>query len=172
MSLSAFASITTIVLDVDGVLTDGNLWLMPNGEMVRCMNVKDGYALQLAVKKGYRVVVISGGISQLVEERLQKLGITDVFMGVHDKPNILRNYMTANRLQPTELLFMGDDLPDLDAMRMVGLACCPADACPQIQAVSQYISAKKGGEGCVRDVLEKVMTLRGHWQHQADVSSK
>ena len=172
MSLAAFAQITTFVFDVDGVLTDGTVWLMGDGEMVRRMNIKDGYALQLAVKKGYNVVIISGGKSQPVVERLQKLGVKNVHMGVEDKRAVLANYMAAHQLDAKQILFMGDDIPDMAAMQLSELPCCPADACAQVKAISAYVSACAGGMGCVRDVIEKVMTLRGHWLHTSDVASK
>ena len=170
--LALFEHITTFVFDVDGVLTDGTLFLFPGGEMVRRMNIKDGYALQLAVKKGYRVVIISGGFSELVKERLQKLGIKDVYMAVHDKLAVLQEYMHANNLRKEEVLFMGDDMPDIEVMEACGLPCCPADACTEVKEISAYISPFNGGTGCGRDVMEKVMKLRGDWVHTNAVSSK
>ena len=161
--LELFKPITTFVFDVDGVLTDGSLIVMPGGAMVRRMNIKDGYALQLAVKKGYNVVIISGGNSPEVEERLNKLGIAQVFMRVEDKKLLLQQLLEKNNLKQSEVLFMGDDLPDLDAMNYAGLCCCPADASEDIKHTAKYISPVKGGEGCARDVIEKVMKLRGNW---------
>lgn len=170
--MTFFRPITTFVFDVDGVLTDGTLFLLPGGEMVRRMNIKDGYALQLAVKKGYRVVIISGGVSELVKERLQKLGVSEVFMGVHDKRLVLQEYMQRHHLAPAQVLFMGDDIPDLEVMMEAGLPCCPADACTEIKEISRYISPIAGGFGCARDVIEKVMKLRGDWQHTVEVVSR
>jgi 3-deoxy-D-manno-octulosonate 8-phosphate phosphatase (KDO 8-P phosphatase) len=169
---SHFNRISCFVFDVDGVLTDGSLFLFPGGEMVRRMNIKDGYALQLAVKRGYKVVIISGGFSELVRERLGKLGISDVFMAVHDKKQVLLDYMNQNGLQGEQVLFMGDDIPDVEVMQMVGLPCCPADACIEIKAISKYISPLAGGTGCGRDVIEKVMKLHGKWMHSNEVVSK
>ena len=170
--LQLLNSITTFVFDVDGVLTDGSLFLFPGGEMVRRMNIKDGYALQLAIKKGYHVVIISGGFSELVKERLEKLGVSQVFMSVHDKKLILEEYMSAHGLTKEQILFMGDDIPDLEVMGAVGLACCPNDACIEIKELSKYISPLKGGMGCGRDVIEKVMKLQGSWQHTKAVVSR
>jgi 3-deoxy-D-manno-octulosonate 8-phosphate phosphatase (KDO 8-P phosphatase) len=169
MSLLAnFTPIQLFVLDVDGVLTDGSLLVFGNGEMVRRMNIKDGYALQLAIKRGYQVLVISGGQSEAVRERLVKLGVTEVHMNVQNKSEILMRYVTSQQLAWSQVLYMGDDIPDLKTMQMVGLACCPADAVPEIKAIAHYISPIKGGEGCVRDVIEKVLKLNQHWAADDD----
>jgi 3-deoxy-D-manno-octulosonate 8-phosphate phosphatase (KDO 8-P phosphatase) len=170
--LHLFNTINTFVFDVDGVLTDGTLFLFPGGEMVRRMNIKDGYALQLAIKKGYDVVIISGGFSELVKERLEKLGISKVFMSVHDKKQVSLDYMAENALTKEQVLFMGDDIPDLEVMEMAGVACCPFDACVEIKEISHYISPLNGGMGCGRDVIEKVMKLQGTWQHTRAVVSR
>ncbi len=170
--LSLFRSVTTFVFDMDGVLTDGSLWVMPADVWVRRMNIKDGYALQLAVKKGYRVIVISGSNSDEVKQRLQKLGITDVFMKVENKVELLTGYMKQHSLQQQEVLCMGDDIPDLEMMQIAGLSTCPADAVQEIKAISQYISHIKGGEGCARDVIEKALKLRGDWNNDTSVPSK
>jgi len=164
--------ITTFVFDVDGVLTDGTILVLENGLQARRMSIRDGYALQLAAKKGYRVVVISGAAASPVVDRLNRLGIMEVHMGVGDKKVLLEEYVTAKGLQREELLFMGDDMPDLDAMRFAGLAACPADAIAEIKEISSHVSPVKGGEGCVREIIEKIMKLRGHWQHSEEVSSR
>lgn len=170
--LSLFKPIRAFVFDVDGVLTDGTLFLMPGGEMVRRMNIKDGYALQLAVKKGYHVVIISGGTSELVRERLNKLGISEVNMQVHNKWEVLQQFMQKNQLTSDEVLYMGDDIPDYDVMQHCGLPCAPADACAEIKAISKFISTAKGGEGCAREVIEKVLKLNNHWHHSNDLLSR
>jgi len=170
--LELFKPITTFVFDVDGVLTDGNLLVMPGGAMVRRMNIKDGYALQFAVKRGYNVIVISGGSSPEVKERLNKLGVVNVWMQVTDKKIILENFMRQNNLLQNEILFMGDDIPDYDVMNYVGLPCCPADAAVEIKQISKYISPLQGGVGCARDVIEKVMKLRGDWTKDTHVKSQ
>ena len=170
--LAAFKPIKLFVLDVDGVLTDGNLLILNDGQMARRMNIKDGYALQLAVKMGYRILVISGGESEAVKNRLVKLGITEVFMNALNKSNILVEYVNRHQLQWAEVLYMGDDIPDLHAMKLAGLACCPSDSVPEIKVISQYISSLKGGEGCVRDVIEKVLKLNDHWNVDETITSK
>jgi 3-deoxy-D-manno-octulosonate 8-phosphate phosphatase (KDO 8-P phosphatase) len=170
--LEKFKHITTFVFDVDGVLTDSSVLLLPNGIMARRMNIKDGYALQLAVKRGYRVLVISGGNSPEVKERLLKLGVTDVWMEITNKASILHNYMQKEGLDKASVLFMGDDIPDLEAIQLAGLACCPADAVQEIREKCLYISHQKGGEGCVRDVMEKVMKLRGDWGEDTSVRAQ
>lgn len=169
--LELFKSVTTFVFDVDGVLTDGTLTILPAGVMARKMNVKDGYALQLAIKKGYKIVIISGGNSPEVTDRLNKLGVAAVFMKVTDKLEVLKNYMQQNNLLWHELLYMGDDIPDTEVMKKVGLACCPLDAVQEIKEISAYISLVNGGFGCVRDVIEKVMKLRGNWSEDTKITS-
>lgn len=170
--LAEFKHIKAFVLDVDGVLTDGSLFLPDDGEWVRRMHIRDGYALQLAVKKGYYVLVISGSHSTPVKMRLEKLGITDVFMNVLDKKKIMDQFISTNKLETKNVLFMGDDIPDLEAMLASGLPCCPADAAHEIKEVSHYISPVHGGSGCVRDVIEKVLKLNGDWQHHEAITSK
>ena len=170
--LEQFKQITTFVFDVDGVLTDGTLFVFGDGQFVRRMHIKDGFALQLAVKKGYRVVVISGGTSDAVTDRLHRLGIKDVFMQVTDKKNRLADYVQQHNLQWSEILFMGDDIPDYEVMTAVALPCAPADAATEIKQVARYISLLPGGQGCVREVIEKVLKLNDHWELHTDVRSK
>jgi 3-deoxy-D-manno-octulosonate 8-phosphate phosphatase (KDO 8-P phosphatase) len=170
--LSLFKNITTFVLDVDGVLTNGMLLVLNDGQMARQMNIKDGYALQLAVKKGYRVLVISGGASEAVKERLTKLGVAEVHMQVTNKKELLQQYMQQHQLVKEEVLFMGDDIPDYQPMQLVGLPCCPADAAMEIRQISRYVSPHAGGAGCVRDVMEKVLKLNGHWDLDTDVAAR
>jgi 3-deoxy-D-manno-octulosonate 8-phosphate phosphatase (KDO 8-P phosphatase) len=170
--LHQFKNINNIVLDVDGVLTDGTLLIMPGGLMVRRMNIKDGYALQLAVKKGYHIAVISGGDSPEVKDRLQKLGITDVYMKVQDKLSVLQEYLLLNGLDAANTAYMGDDMPDYDVMKEVGLPTCPADAAVEIKTLSAYVSPLNGGAGCVRDVIEKIMRVRGDWSEDTTVRAQ
>jgi 3-deoxy-D-manno-octulosonate 8-phosphate phosphatase (KDO 8-P phosphatase) len=170
--LELFIHISTFVFDVDGVLTDGNLFVLPDGLMARRMNIKDGYALQLAIKKGYRVLIISGGNSPEVKDRLHKLGINDIWMQTEDKSAVLRRYMEEQAITKKSILFMGDDIPDLQAMQLTGLPCCPADAVQEVKANSLYISPVKGGEGCARDVIEKVMKLQGKWGEDNTVRAR
>lgn len=170
--LDSFKHITTFVFDVDGVLTNGTLILLPNGVMARSMNIKDGYALQLAIKKGYRVLVISGGDSPEVVERLNKLGVSEVWMKVKDKKSLLDKYLKEHAIDNKAVLYMGDDIPDLSVMQSAGLACCPADAVQEIKDLSIYISHLSGGVGCVRDVIEKVLKLRGDWNDDTNIQAK
>lgn len=170
--LAAFKPIRLFVLDVDGVLTDGSLLLLNDGQMVRRMNIKDGYALQLAVKKGYHLLVISGGNSEAVKLRLEKLGVSNVFMGVLNKKEVLQQYMQEHNISRQEVLYMGDDMPDIGVMQMAGLPCCPADAVAEIRDISSYISPLKGGDGCVRDIIEKVLKLNAHWNDDGNTPSK
>lgn len=156
-------NITTFVFDYDGVFTDGTVILTENGEQLRTANVKDGYALQLARKNGYRIAVISGGTSESIRHRMYKLKIMDVFIKVDHKINVYRDFLKQNGLTRDEVLFMGDDIPDLQIIQEAGVAVCPADAAEEIKALSHYISPLKGGEGCVRDILEQVMKVQGKW---------
>lgn len=170
--LEKFKTIKTFVFDVDGVLTDGSLLVLDDGQQARTMNIKDGYALQLAVKKGYRVVVISGGTSDAVKMRLEKLGVKDCFLKVDNKKEKLIEYVATYGLKWEEILFMGDDIPDYTSMQLTGLPCCPADAAQEIKQVSHYISPIAGGKGCARDVIEKVLKLNGHWDLDTTVASR
>jgi 3-deoxy-D-manno-octulosonate 8-phosphate phosphatase (KDO 8-P phosphatase) len=173
MSLLAhFKAITTFIFDMDGVLTDGTLLILDNGQFIRRMNIKDGYALQLAIRKGYRVAVISGSTSDPVVIRLGKLGITDVFMGVKNKTEIFQQYLAQHGIQPAQVLYMGDDIPDLAVMKLAGMPCAPADAVTEIRQAARYISHSPGGMGCVRDVIERVMKLNDQWDLHTDVASK
>ena len=170
--LELFKPITAFVFDVDGVLTDGSLLILPGGVMARKMNIKDGYALQLAVKKGYHVVVISGAYSQEVYERMNYLGIKHIFMRVEDKRACMEDYIKQNGLTAVQVLFMGDDVPDIDAMQLAGLACCPADAATEVKSIAHYISPVNGGYGCARDVIEKVLKLNGNWLNDKHVRAQ
>ena len=170
--LKLFKPIKTFVFDVDGVLATDILVILQGGDMARNMNSKDGYALQLAVKKGYGVVIISGGSSEPVRQRLERLGVRHVFLGIHDKKEKLLAHAQENGLKLEEILYMGDDIPDYVVMSMVGLPCCPADAVNEIKQISKYISPITGGKGCGRDVIEKVLKLNGHWDLDTTVASK
>ncbi len=162
--LELFAPIRTFVFDVDGVLTDGTLLATEDGHMLRRMNIKDGFAMQLAMKKGYKIWVISGGKSEAVRIRLNRLGIMDVHIGIETKKELLLEIAEESKTPFESILYMGDDIPDYAAMQLCGLPCCPADAVTEIKSVSKYISPKNGGEGCVRDVVEKVLKLNGDWE--------
>lgn len=157
------SSITTFIFDYDGVLTDGKVLVINQNEQLRSSNVKDGYALQYAIKKGYRICIISGGKSESMTQRMNGLGITDVFLGVERKIENFDKYLKDNNLKKEQVLYMGDDIPDYEIMTNVGVATCPSDAAVEIKAVADYISDAKGGEGCVRDIIEQVLKLHNNW---------
>ncbi len=156
-------NITTFVFDYDGVLTNGIVLVTNEGNQLRTANVKDGYALQLAVKKGFRIAIISGGNSESMRRRFDGLGITDVFLGVENKRKLFEEYTQKNNIQQQEILFMGDDIPDFELMQLVGVPTCPADAAEEIKNQAVYISAYKGGEGCVRDIIEQTLKVQEKW---------
>jgi 3-deoxy-D-manno-octulosonate 8-phosphate phosphatase (KDO 8-P phosphatase) len=156
--------ISCFVLDVDGVLTNGSLILVPGGEQARTMHIRDGYAIQHAIKSGYRILILSGGKSEEVRTRLKGLGVRDIEMNCDDKLNALIDYMSENDLKKEEILYIGDDMPDLPAMKTCGMAVCPHDAAQEIQKICHYISPYRGGEGCVRDVIEQALKVQGKWQ--------
>ncbi|GGG99927.1 3-deoxy-D-manno-octulosonate 8-phosphate phosphatase [Polaribacter pacificus] len=162
------AQIDTLIFDVDGVLTNGIVTVFPNGELVRHMNIKDGYALKSAVVAGLRVCIISGGTNEGVRTRLEKLGITDIYLGAHNKIKQYQELVTKYKLDAANVIYMGDDIPDVPVMKLVGLPCCPNDAAPEVQQISKYISDKKGGEGCARDVIEQVLKVQGKWDGNFD----
>lgn len=161
--LASLKKITCFIFDVDGVLTNGDVIVMPNGVLVRKMNIKDGYALQLAIKKGYQVWVISGGHSNEVEERLHNLGVKEVHMRIKDKRSQIQELSILHNVPLDEMMFMGDDMPDYEAMSIVGLAACPKDAAVDIKSMAAYIALANGGEGCAREVIEKVLKLNDQW---------
>nr|WP_315158085.1 HAD-IIIA family hydrolase [uncultured Flavobacterium sp.] len=160
--------ITTFIFDVDGVLTDGSVFVSNEGEMLRTMNIRDGYALKAAVESGYHVCIISGGSNEGVRIRLRNLGITDIHLGTPNKVETFKEYTGVHSINPEQVLYMGDDIPDYNVMKLVGLPACPQDASPEIKAISNYISHKNGGKGAVRDVIEQVMKVQGKWMTYFD----
>lgn len=170
--LENFRQVTTFVFDVDGVLTDGRVLLLENGLQARRMNIKDGLALQMAMKQGYKVVVVSGGNSEPVRQRLQYLGIPEIHLGVTNKLSFVEQFCSRHNTDLSNILYMGDDLPDITLLKKAGLASCPADAVPEVKACCSYVSPRAGGDGCVRDVIEKVLKLAGKWQVEEDLVSK
>lgn len=166
-----FKGVRAFVFDVDGVLTNGQVLVTEQGEQLRSFNIKDGYALQLAVKRQYPLVVITGGRSEGVRLRMEGLGIRSVYMYVSDKASLLSDWMDANGLRREEILVMGDDVPDIPLMKGAGLAACPDDAIEDIKQLAHYISPFKGGQGAVRDVIEKVMRLQGTWDSNPEIKS-
>ena len=163
MFLQQLQAITTFIFDVDGVLTTGDILASNTGEYLRTFNIKDGYALQLAVKKGYHVCIISGGSGGAMQNRFEGLGIKHIYLGVSDKVSVFEQILAEHQLTPKEVLYMGDDIPDYNIMKLVGLATCPADAVEEIKALSDYISPYSGGKTAVRDIIEKVLKIQGNW---------
>ena len=157
------SDITTFIFDVDGVLTDGSVILDSSGEMVRTMHTKDGYALQHAIKKGFNVIIITGGNSTMVKKRLEALGIEKVFLSTHEKLPVMEQYLKDNNILAKHVLYMGDDIPDLPCLKIAGISTCPNDAAVEIREISDYISHIDGGKGCVRDVLEQTMRVQNKW---------
>lgn len=156
-------SITSFIFDVDGVLTDGTVHVSPTGEMLREMNIRDGFALKAAVESGYHVCIISGGSNEGVSIRLRNLGITDIHLGSPNKVETFKEYIELYNIEAENVLYMGDDIPDYHVMQLVGLPTCPQDASPEIKAISKYISHKNGGKGAVREVIEQVMKVQEKW---------
>ena len=160
--------ITTFIFDVDGVLTDGSVFVTNEGEILRTMNIRDGYALKAAVESGYNVCIISGGSNEGVRVRLRNLGITEIHLGSPDKVETYKEYIELYNIQPEQVLYMGDDIPDFHVMKLVGLPTCPQDASPEIKAISKYISHKNGGKGAAREVIEQVMKVQEKWNLHFD----
>ncbi|HNQ61510.1 MAG TPA: HAD hydrolase family protein [Bacteroidia bacterium] len=157
-------NVNTFIFDVDGVLTNGTLLVLP-GELHRTMNIRDGYALKEAVTQGYNVFIISGGKSESVRKRLTDLGIKNIYLGIEDKKAKLKEITEEFNLNIEQVLYMGDDLPDYEVMQVCGIPCCPADATHEIKNISLYVSPQKGGDGCARDVIEQVLRLQNKWPY-------
>ena len=155
--------ITTFIFDIDGVLTDGKVQITPDGQLLRSLSVKDGYALQYAVKKNFTIAIITGGNSLPVHDRLQSLGIRHIFLESKVKLPILERFLVKYKLNAAEVLYMGDDIPDYEVMERCGVEVCPADASEEIKRISDYVSNKKGGEGCVRDIIEQTLKVQDKW---------
>ncbi|PJR03087.1 KdsC family phosphatase [Avrilella dinanensis] len=163
-------NINTFIFDVDGVLTDGKLHISNDGELLRQMHVKDGYALKAAIDKNFRVCIISGGKNDGVRERLKNLGITDIYLGIPHKMDIFKEYINKHNIDSQHILYMGDDIPDYWVMKEVGLPTCPQDAVPEIKTICRYISHKNGGNGAVRDVIEQVLKVQNKWLRTYDAT--
>ncbi len=159
--------VKAFVFDIDGVLSLQTITLNTFGVPSRTVNLRDGYAIQLAVKKGYHVAVISGGQSKEYRKRLQSLGIKDVYMKSRNKIDNFNDFLNKYNLNKSQVIYMGDDIPDFEVMKEVGIPVCPSDADSEIKQISAYISDKKGGEGCVRDIIEQVLRLHNNWMDSA-----
>ena len=155
------------IFDVDGVMTDGGIMPLVDGDFIRKYYAKDGYAIAYALRMGYKVCIITGGRGATLDHRLKMLGITDVYLDCMDKISAMQDFFARHGLDPANVIYMGDDIPDLQVMQRVGCPCCPADACPEVKAVSVYVSDVKGGYGCARDVIEQVLRAQGKWLSNA-----
>lgn len=155
--------IKTFIFDIDGVFTDNIVYLTSDGEQMRTANVRDGYAVQLAVKKGLNIAILSGGKNEIVRKRFEGLGVKDIFLGSANKIEVFENYLKSLNITANDVCYMGDDIPDFHVMKHVGLATCPADAAYEIREIAHYISPKEGGKGCVRDILEQALKIKGLW---------
>lgn len=160
--------IKALFFDIDGVLSAETVGMNSNGEPMRTVNIKDGYALQLAVKCGLHIAIITGGKTESVRKRYEGLGIKDIFLGAAVKTKEYNLLMEKYQLKPEEVLYMGDDIPDLEVLRLAGLPCCPADAAPEVKQVCKYISHRNGGYGCGRDVIEQVLKAHGKWMTHSE----
>ena len=165
-SKEEFKQVKAFIFDVDGVLSSDISPLNEQGDPVRTANVKDGYAIRNALNNGYQVAIITGGNVEPVRLRYTKLGVEHIYMGIFDKIKSLDNFLSKTGLRKDDVLYMGDDMPDFQVMKEVGIPTCPIDAVPDIKEISKYISDKKGGEGCVRDVIEQVMRAQGTWMNE------
>jgi 3-deoxy-D-manno-octulosonate 8-phosphate phosphatase (KDO 8-P phosphatase) len=161
--LDQLKNISTFVFDVDGVLTNGNILIAENGEQLRQYNIKDGYAIQLALQKGYHVCIITGAKSKSVALRLSGLGIKNIYLGASYKLPLFEGFLAENNLKTSEIVYVGDDLPDQEIMERVAIAVAPNDAVQEIKEVASYISNYNGGQGVVRDIIEKVLKVQGKW---------
>lgn len=157
------SKIKAFVFDVDGVFTDGSVLATESGELLRVHNAKDGYAVKIATLKGYPVGIITGGSSESIIKRFQPLGVNDIYLRSLEKEEPFYNFCSKHNLDPSEVLFMGDDIPDIAILKLCGLACCPSDAVEEVKAVSEYISIHPGGRGCVREIIEQTLKVHGEW---------
>lgn len=177
-ALTLFKQVKAFVFDIDGVMTNGQVLVLPDFNidgkivMARSMHVRDGYAIQLAIKLGYPMAIISGGKESGAEKRLHFLGVKHIFMGIEDKVACFNQFISDFNLQKEEVLYMGDDIPDYEVMQLAGIKACPADAASEIKVIAQYQSPLKGGDGCVRDVIEKTLKLQDKWPLLSEIRAK
>lgn len=157
------AGVRAFAFDVDGVFTDNGLTPTPDGDFIRRYNGKDGYAVSYALKMGYPVAIITGGRGAMLEARFRMLGVSRLYPNCHDKTVHLREFLEEFALEAAQVLYMGDDIPDREVMRMVGMPVCPADAAPEIVELARYVSPHRGGQGAIRDVIEQVLRAQGQW---------
>lgn len=155
--------IRAVIFDVDGVLSAETISLHPDGDPMRTVNIKDGYAIQLAQKLGLRIVILTGGRTESIRRRYSNLGVQDIYLGCAVKVKTYDELMAKYGYADDEIIYVGDDIPDYEIMRRAGCPCCPADACPEIKEISVYVSQRKGGYGCGRDIIEQVLRAQGKW---------
>ena len=161
------SKIKTVVFDVDGVLSRQTITLSSTGEPLRTVNIKDGYAIQLAQKVGLRIAILTGGNTEAIRKRYAGLGVEDIFMGCAVKVKTYEEFLQKYGIKHEEVIYVGDDIPDYEVMRLCGCPCCPADACSDIKDISLYISSRNGGDGVGRDVVEQVLRAQGKWLRDA-----
>ena len=157
------ARVKAFVFDVDGVMTDGGIIPTPDGDFIRRYYAKDGYAMAYAIREGYKICVISGGRGEMLRRRLEMLGVERMYLNCMDKITAIKEFMADYELAAEEVIYMGDDIPDLECMRLVGIPVCPADACMEVIEASRYVSEYNGGHGAVRDIVEQVLRVQGRW---------
>ena len=156
-------NVSAFVFDVDGVMTNGQIMITTEGEMYREMNTRDGFAIKCALERDYKVAIISGGTNEGVRKRLETLGVDKVYLGIHEKDIAFDDFLKTYDIDPEEVLCMGDDIPDLSVLEKVGVATCPQDAVSDVKKIVDYVSHKKGGDGCVREIIEQVMRVQNKW---------
>lgn len=159
--------VSAFVFDVDGVMTNGKVMITTQGEMHREMDTRDGFALKYALLKGFKIGVISGGTNDGVRKRLELLGVNKVYMGIHEKDIAFDDFINTFKIDPEEVLYMGDDIPDVPVMEKVGVATCPQDAVSDVKKIVDYVSHKKGGDGCIREIVEQVMRVQKKWDFRS-----
>ncbi len=156
--------IKTFIFDVDGVLTDGKVLITSEGEVYRAFDTKDGFALKCALMQGFKIAIITGGNNEGIKQRFKEFGIYDIYMGSLNKIDAYQDLIDNYSLKPEEILYVGDDIPDIPVMKKVGVSCCPSDAVPDVKEIVDYVSHKKGGEGCVREIIEQVLRVQDKWK--------
>ena len=162
------ARVEAFVFDVDGVMTDGGIIPTPDGDFIRRYNAKDGYAIAYAIREGYKICIISGGRGEMLRRRLEMLGVERMYLNCMDKIAAIKEFMADNNLAAENVIYMGDDIPDLECMRLVGIPVCPADACMEVIEASRYVSEYDGGKGAVRDIIEQVLRAQQRWAKSSE----
>jgi len=161
--IPVFKNIKAFAFDIDGVLTQGDVLVNEEGQMLRSVNIKDGYALQHAVKQGYAIAIISGGKSEGMRKRFEGLGVGHIYLGQEHKEAAFADFLAKTNLTANDVAYMGDDMPDIPLLKQVGLSCCPKDAAVDVKEICTYISPSNGGEACVRELIERTMKIQNTW---------